>query len=52
MQTGLPPMRNNYGGHGQGADVKTVEDHLAAYSLHLMAANIVLLIEAHQALPR
>jgi hypothetical protein len=50
MQTGLPPMRNNYGGHGQGADVTAVEGHLAAYSLHLMAANIVLLIEAHQAL--
>jgi hypothetical protein len=52
METGLPPMRHSYGGHGQGADVKTVEDHLAAYSLHLMAADIVLLIEAHQALPR
>lgn len=48
-ETGLPPIRHNYGGHGQGAIVKTVEDHLAEYSLHLMAANIVLLIEAHNA---
>jgi len=49
METGLPPVRHNYGGHGQGAEKVTVADHLAAYSLHLMAANIVLLIEAHQA---
>jgi hypothetical protein len=46
MERGLPPIRHNYGGHGQGTDVKTVADHLAAYSLHLMASNIVLLIEA------
>jgi AbiJ N-terminal domain 4 len=50
MKTGLPPVRHNFGGHGQGASSRTVEDHLAAYSLHLMAANIVLLIEAHRAL--
>lgn len=52
MSTGLPPMRHNYGGHGQGAEIKKVEDHLAAYSLHLMAANIVLLIEAENALSK
>jgi AbiJ N-terminal domain 4 len=52
FETGLPPMRNSYGAHGQGAAVMTVEDHLAAYSIHLMAADIVLLIEAHNALPR
>ncbi len=50
METGLPPVRHNYGGHGQGPQPLTVADHLAAYSLHLMAANIVLLIEAHRAL--
>ena len=49
METGLPPVRHNFGGHGQGAEPKTVEQHLATYSLHLMAANIVLLIEAHRA---
>lgn len=52
MASGLPPVRHNYGGHGQGAEVKVVADHLAAYSLHLMAANIVLLIEAHRAMRR
>jgi Domain of unknown function (DUF7014) len=50
MKSGLPPVRHNFGGHGQGATVKVVERHLSAYSLHLMAANIVLLIQAHQAL--
>lgn len=49
MKTGLPPVRHNYGGHGQGAERKSVPDHLAGYALHLMAANIVLLIEAHKA---
>lgn len=51
MKKGLPPVRHNFGGHGQGAQVQTVEQHLVAYSLHLMAANIVLLIEAHRAMP-
>lgn len=50
MKSGLPPVRHNFGGHGQGATVMVVEQHLSAYSLHLMAANIVLLIQAHQAL--
>jgi hypothetical protein len=50
MKSGLPPARHNFGGHGQGATVKVVERHPSAYSLHLMAANIVLLIQAHQAL--
>jgi hypothetical protein len=49
IKSGLPPIRHNFGGHGQGAEVKDVADHLAAYSLHLMAANIVLLIEAYRA---
>jgi hypothetical protein len=50
MKSGLPPVRHNFGGHGQGATIKVVGRHLSAYSLHLMAANIVLLIQAHQAL--
>lgn len=50
MKTGLPPVRHNYGGHGQGAERRSVPDHLAGYALHLMAANIVLLVEAHKAL--
>lgn len=50
METGLPPVRHNFGGHGQGPEPRSVVNHLAAYSLHLMAANIVLLIEAHRAL--
>jgi hypothetical protein len=50
MTRGLPPVRHNFGGHGQGPEPTTVADHLAAYALHLMAANIVLLIEAEREL--
>ena len=49
LESGLPTVRNQagLGGHGQGADVVEVPDHLAAYCLHLAATNIVFLIEAH-----
>ena len=51
LESGLPTVRNRggRGGHGQGADVVEVPDYLAAYSLHLAATNIVLLIEARNA---
>ena len=49
LESGLPTVRNQagQGGHGQGADVVEVPDHLASYCLHLAATNIVFLIEAH-----
>ena len=52
LESGLPTVRNQpgQGGHGQGSDVVEVPDYLAAYCLHLAATNIVLLIEAHNAL--
>ena len=52
LESGLPTVRNRggHGGHGQGADVVDVPDYLAAYCLHLAATNIVLLIEAYNAL--
>jgi hypothetical protein len=49
LQAGLPTLRNRNAGHGQGADLVTVPGYLAAYSLHLAAANIVLMVEAHLA---
>lgn len=52
MEAGLPPIRHNFGGHGQGATPRDVPGHLAAYALHLTGANIVLLIEADKALGR
>ena len=49
LESGLPTVRNRKGGHGQGAKRVTVPEYLAAYALHLAAANIVLLVEAHKA---
>ena len=51
LESGLPTVRNQpgQGGHGQGSAVVEVPDYLAAYCLHLVATNIVFLIEAHNA---
>jgi hypothetical protein len=49
LETGVPTVRNKTSGHGQGATPTTVPNHLVAYVLHTTAANIVLLMEAHQA---
>ena len=48
LQHGLPTVRNNAGGHGKG-NAPATPQHLAAYAMHLAAANIVLLVEAFQA---
>ena len=51
LESGLPTVRNQagHGAHGQGATPIDVPDYLVAYCLHLAAANIVFLIEAHNA---
>ena len=51
LESGLPTVRNQAGrgAHGQGATPIDVPDYLVAYCLHLAAANIVFLIEAHNA---
>ena len=53
LQGGVPPLRNQAGrgAHGQGSTPVAVPDYLAAYCLHLAAANIVFLMEAHNAKP-
>jgi hypothetical protein len=50
LEASVPTVRNKMGGHGQGATTKPMPPHLAAYALHSAASNIVLLIQAHQAL--
>lgn len=50
MESGLPTVRNKTSGHGQGAVPITIPSHVTAYALHLAAANIVLLVESHQAM--
>jgi hypothetical protein len=48
MESGLPTVRNKTSGHGQGAVPVTIPPHVTAYALHLAAANIILLVEAHR----
>ena len=49
---GLATLRNKTtGAHGQGGQPVTIPQHVAAHGLHLAAANIVFLMEAHQATP-
>jgi hypothetical protein len=46
MKSGLPGIRNNSGGHGPAPSDAKVPDYIAAYAIHLSAANIVAAIEA------
>jgi hypothetical protein len=48
LEGGLPTVRNKNAGHGQGPTPVSVPDYLVAYALHMAAANIVLLIQAHR----
>jgi len=50
MESGLPTLANRTSRHGQGATPTEVPDHYVAYALHLVASNIVFLIECHNAL--
>lgn len=49
LQSGLPKVRGEEGGHGQGPAPRKTPDYIAAYALHLAAAKIVLLVEAFRA---
>jgi|KBSMisStaDraftv2_1062788.scaffolds.fasta_scaffold176677_2 uncharacterized protein DUF7014/AbiJ-like protein len=50
MESGLPTISNRTSRHGQGADPVSIPPHIAAYALHLAASNIVLMVQAHNAL--
>ena len=49
LQSGLPQVRNWQGGHGQGAEPQSTPDYVGAYAIHLAAANIQFIVEAHKA---
>lgn len=51
MESGLPTLSNRTSRHGQGAVAIQVPSHYAGYALHLLASDIVFLVEAHKALP-
>ncbi len=50
LKSGLPEVRNEEGAHGQGATPRETPNYVAAYALHLAAANILFLAEAHKAM--
>ena len=50
LKNGLPKVRGDEGAHGQGAKPRETPGYVAAYALHLAAANILFLVEAHQAM--
>jgi hypothetical protein len=50
MESGLPTISNRTSRHGQGPAPTTIPPHFAAYALHLLASNVVFLVEAHKSL--
>ena len=52
LKSGLPKVRNEESAHGQGATPRETPDYVAAYALHLSAAKILFLIEAHIAMDK
>jgi hypothetical protein len=52
MKAGVPKIRDRQGGHGAAPGDDPVPDHIAAFALHLTAANIVMLVKAHRAKER
>lgn len=50
LRSGLPALRNETGGHGQGATPVEVPEYIAAYALHLAASKIRFLYEAFRTL--
>jgi AbiJ N-terminal domain 4 len=49
---GLSTLRNKTtGAHGQGSKPVTIPQRVAAYALHLAAANILVLVETHNSAP-
>jgi hypothetical protein len=48
MESGLPTVANRTSRHGQGATPLEIPSHFAAYALHLVASNIVFLVQCHK----
>jgi hypothetical protein len=49
MKSGLPVVRNQSGGHGEGIAAAAVTPQIARYALNLTAANILFLTETYKA---
>lgn len=50
LESGVPTVRNQTSGHGQGASPTVVPAHIVSYSLHMTASAVVFLVEAERAL--
>ena len=50
LKSGLPKVRGEEGAHGQGATPRETPAYVAAYALHLAAAQILFLVDAHMAM--
>jgi len=50
LESGIPTIRNKEGGHGQGVEVSEVPEHLASYTLHLTASNLLFLTQCESQL--
>jgi hypothetical protein len=48
MKAALPKVRDRQGGHGAAPTDKEIPQYIAAYALHQMASNIVMLVQAHK----
>ncbi len=44
IESGIPTIRNKQGGHGQGENIKIVDDNLTRYALNLTGSNIIFMI--------
>jgi hypothetical protein len=51
LVSGLPTIGNRMTRHGQGPHVKPIAEHMVTFGMHLAAATIVFLVEAHRAQP-
>lgn len=43
LSSGIPTLRNNLGGHGDGPEIVEVSPEIVAYGLHLTASSIAML---------
>lgn len=46
LQSGIPPIRNNFAGHGEGGEERIVKDYLARYAINVTGSCIIFVIEA------
>lgn len=48
LESGIPTIRNKEGGHGQGSEITVVPEHLASYTIHLTATNLLFLSKCEE----